>query len=364
MYSWFATAASGIEGIVGQELKQLGLTPAVEPGRCCFTASPADALRACMWLRAADRVFLLAGRFSARSFDELFEATRALAWRDLLPHNAALPVRGSCVRSQLMSVPDCQRIIKKAIAVGLSGSHEAMLPENGPECAVEFHIVRDEVIIGIDACGAPLHKRGYRTGHHEAPLRETLAAAVLLSSPWRPGLPFCDPMCGSGTLLIEAAMMAANIAPNLSRLFSMLAWPMSSNSKEKLMREEAREKQARVPFALLGSDADASAVQSALEHAHNAGVSQLVAIKEARAEDLRLAEPRGWVVANPPYGVRLGDADESQAAARCLRQLRADSGWRFCVITPDAAFERAFGMKAAKHRRFYNGRIECRALVF
>ncbi len=365
---WFAAVPFGTEGLCSQELRALGLAGvAADTGRVFFEGEPAGALAANLWLRTAERVYLQAGRFTAVTFEELFQGVVAIPWEDLVPPDGRLPVRAQCARSRLMSPSDCQKILKKAIAERFRRTRGlARLPETGAACAVSLWLSKDEVVLGVDASGEALHKRGYRLLNHEAPLRETLAAAVLLSSSWRPGVPLHDPMCGSGTLLIEAALIAARRAPGLSRAFAMEGWPMLEGADAERVRRQARE--AALPFcglAISGSDVDPQAIGLCAQHLRNAGLAEAVAARVCDAAELAAPGPSGFYIANPPYGERLDEGGDGKAALAALRALQERSpGWSMAFLTPYPGAERLFGRVADKRRRFYNGRLECTAYEY
>jgi putative N6-adenine-specific DNA methylase len=365
---WLATAAFGLEGVVARELRALGFADArAENGGARFTAAPQDALRANLWLRCADRVLLVCARFPAASFEELFEGTRALPWADWIPKDGAFPVRAHCARSQLMSARDCQAIVKKAVAERLKTAYCLQwLPETGAAYAIDVSLHGDVVQIALDASGEALNRRGYRTWNGEAPLRETLAAALVSLAPWRPGKPLHDPMCGTGTLLIEAAMQAANRAPGLRRAFACEAWAMMPACAAAEARAQAQT--AYNPQAIAGisgSDISADALALAERHLRQAGLEGLVRLEKRDVADLSLPGPPGAFLTNPPYGERLGNRQGAEALYRALRAL-ADRhpGWCLGVFTGHPGFERCYGRRADKKRRLYNGRLECEWLTF
>jgi putative N6-adenine-specific DNA methylase len=325
-----------------------------------------DALHANLHLRTADRVMLQMGRFAALTFDELFEGVRALPWEDLLPRSAALPVTGKCARSQLMSVRDVQAITKKAIVERLKKAYGLQwLPEDGPSYAVDAHMHGDVATLCVDASGAGLSRRGYRTWNGEAPLRETLAAAMCLVSPWRPGTPLLDPMCGTGTIAIEAALLAINRAPGIARTFAMEAWAQVDKTLADKLREEARQAERPTQAIIVGSDKDPEALELARRHIAAARVENIVQLRQCDAADARGEGERGAIIVNPPYGERLGAPDEADAAYRALRAAwRAHPDWSLTALTSNTGFERAFGKRADKRRRLFNGRIECELLQY
>ncbi len=365
-----ATAAFGLEGVVAGELKRLGYEDAKGfHGGATFRGSLTDAFRAGLNLRCADRVLIYLGRFEARSFDELFEGVKAIPFEEILPKNAFIHVTAKCARSQLMSVPDVQSISKKAIVERMKRVHSmGWLPEDGERYGIDVHIHEDRVAVTLDTSGQGLSRRGYRTFNAEAPLRESLAAAMVTAGPWRPWLPFFDPMCGSGTLCIEAAMVALDRAPGLLRPFDMEKWDVTDKAACAALRAEARErfeaKKALGPVPVFGSDIDRRAIEMSETHLRQAGLNGLVQFRRQDIKDavnpFPDAEKPGVVCTNPPYGERL--LDEKQAA-ELYKQLRALTdrmpGWGLCAISSHKDFERAYGKRADRKRRVYNGRIEC-----
>ena len=366
-FSWIATAAFGMEGLVARELAALGLPARAENGGARFLASLPDALRAQLWLRTADRVLLVVAAFEATSFSELFDQARDLPWERFLSRHTRFPVAGSCARSQLMSVRDCQAILKKAIVERLREKYHLFpLPEDGETVSVAFQIHENRVRLCLDASGTALSRRGYRTWNGEAPLRETLAAALVGLSPWRPGMPLVDPMCGTGTLLIEAAMRMADRAPGLARDFAMERWPDMPRADFARLREEARDRfdPARVS-GIRGGDIDPAAVELAERHLKAAGLWGRVSFRAEDMRNCRQAEPQGVFLTNPPYGERLSDRKTCEGLYRDLgAMLSRHPGWSLAAITSHPGFERCLGRRANKRRRFYNGRLECEFMTF
>lgn len=363
---WMATAAFGLEGLVKKELEQLGFKASAGQGGARFEAELEGAFLANLWLACADRVLLVLGEQQVTTFEELFDFVHSLPWGDLLPRDAAFPVSGNCVRSQLMSVSDCQRIAKKAIAGKLKDRYaQDWFPETGASYPVSVTLHRDVARVTLDASGDALNKRGYRTWVGEAPLRETLAAALVRLSPWRPGEPLYDPCCGSGTLLIEAAFLASDRAPGLYRRFAMEQWAGVSARALEGMRREASERFQRDKVAgIQGSDLDPAALELCARHLKQAGLLGLIPIERKDLRDVRLKAEAPCFLTNPPYGERLGDRKKSARIAAALgRLLSGHPGGRLCAITADPAFERQAGKKAASRRRLYNGRIECEFLI-
>jgi len=366
-YEWIATAAFGLEGIVARELERLGIEAKAENGGARFTASFEDAMRANLWLRCADRVLLVVGRFPARSFEELFEGVKALPWEDFITQNTRFPVNGKCARSQLMSVRDCQSITKKAIVERLKSKyHTSWFDENEETVAIDVALHGDIAQLTLDASGVALNRRGYRTWNGEAPLRETLAAALVSLSPWRPGMRLHDPMCGTGTLMIEAAMRMANRAPGLTREFAIEAW--HDMPVEAFARIRAEANDAFDPSSvegISGSDIDPEAVELANRHLRQAGLAGHVSFTVGDARECQIDGERGAFLCNPPYGERLSDRKACEELYREMGfLLRRHPGFTLSAITSHPGFERCFGRRADKKRRFYNGRLECEFMMF
>jgi len=366
-YEWIATAAFGLEGVVARELDRLNIPARAENGGARFTATLEDAMRANLWLRCADRVLLVVGRFEARSFEELFEGVRALPWEDFIGRNTRFPVNGKCARSQLMSVRDCQAITKKAIVERLKSKyHVDWLEETEETVSIDVALHGDVAQLTLDASGVALNRRGYRTWNGEAPLRETLAAALVSLSPWRPGMRLHDPMCGTGTLMIEAAMRMANRAPGLTREFAIESWRDMPTQAFAQIREEAQAafEPERIE-GISGSDIDPEAVELANRHLKQAGLSGRVSFTVGDARQCRIEGERGAFLCNPPYGERLSDRKECEELYREMGLLlRRHPGFTLSAITSHPGFERCFGRRADKKRRFYNGRLECEFMTF
>ena len=366
-YEWIATAAFGLEGVVAHELERLNIPAKAENGGARFTATFEDAMRANLWLRCADRVLLVMGRFEARSFEELFEGVRALPWEDFILRSTRFPVNGKCARSQLMSVRDCQSITKKAIVERLKSKyHVDWLEETDETVAIDVALHGDVAQLTLDASGVALNRRGYRTWNGEAPLRETLAAALVSLSPWRPGMRLHDPMCGTGTLMIEAAMRMANRAPGLTREFAIESWRDMPTQAFTQIREEAQAAfDPERSEGISGSDIDPEAVELANRHLRQAGLAGHVSFTVGDARECRIEAERGAFLCNPPYGERLSDRKECEALYREMGLLlRRHPGFTLSAITSHPGFERCFGRRADKKRRFYNGRLECEFMTF
>ncbi|MDI3281576.1 MAG: class I SAM-dependent RNA methyltransferase [Bacillota bacterium] len=363
-----ATAAFGLEALVAAELRQLGYRDlAVDNGQVTFRADEAAVCRANLWLRTADRVLIKVGSFSARTFDELFAGTRGLPWADWLPADAAFPVRGRSVGSQLFSVPDCQAIVKKAIVEKLKERYRRRwFPETGPLYAVEVALRKDVATLTIDTTGPGLHKRGYRRLVGPAPLKETLAAALVLLSRWQPDRALLDPLCGTGTIPIEAALLGKNIAPGLNRGFAAEAWPNLPPRLWAEARAEARDLARRdLKLRVYGSDIDPAALDLARLHAREAGLEGEVFFQRLPVSRVSSRFEYGYLITNPPYGQRLGEEREVERLYRELGEVfRRLETWSAGVLTPHPDFERLFGRRADRKRKLYNGRIECHYYQF
>jgi putative N6-adenine-specific DNA methylase len=366
-HSFLAAAAFGLEGVAAGEIKRMGIAAKAEQGGARFEGTLGQAFRANLWLRTADRVLMILAEKEVRSFEDLYQLVSSIPWEKWLPKDAAFPVSGKCVRSQLMSVRDCQAVGKKAICKRL-GSHYRMerFPETGAAYAIDIAIHSDLARVTLDMSGEALNRRGYRTWNGEAPLRETLAAALVDLSPWRVGMPLYDPCCGTGTLLIEAAMKAARRASGLQRSFACESFAFMPKAEMARLRAEAQE--AYDPDAAMdiaGSDLDPEALTLSQRHIAQAGFQGKI---QTHTDDLRtvhLSQPQGVFLANPPYGERLSDRKHCQALYREMGALlRRHPGWQMGVIASDPGFERAFGRRADKKRRLYNGRLECEFFIF
>jgi putative N6-adenine-specific DNA methylase len=363
-----ATAAFGLESIVANELKKLGYENLkVENGRVSFTAD-SDAIARCnLWLRCADRLQLKVGEFEARSFEELFEQTKALPWSDWLPENAEFPVEGKSIQSQLFSVPDCQAIVKKAIVEKMKIRYpRKWFEENGPKYRIQVALLKDRVTLTIDTSGAGLHKRGYRKLSSEAPLKETLAAALVSISRWKADRAFIDPCCGSGTIPIEAALMGRNIAPGLGRDFVAENWSQIPANLWRQAREEARDSILhQQPLGIMGFDVDSSVLDLARYHAKQAGLQNLVSFQQQDVRQLASKYNYGYLITNPPYGERLSEINEVEVLYRDMGKVfRKLDTWSFYIISSHPRFEGLFQRKADKKRKLYNGRIQCNYFQF
>lgn len=363
-----ATSAFGLESVVARELRNLGYENArAENGRVLFAAD-LDAISRCnLWLRSADRLLVQIGQFPARTFDELFEGTRLLPWSDWLPESANFPVQGKSIKSRLFSVSDCQAIVKKAVVESLKKRYRRQwFDENGPRFKIEVSLLGDIATLTLDTSGAGLHKRGYRPLSHAAPLKETLAAALVQLSRWKPDRAFIDPFCGSGTIAIEAAMIGRNIAPGLMRHFDAQDWPVLSPSRWTQAVQEARDlARPRQRLGIFGFDIDQEAVRMARYHSRQVGLDTGLHWEARAVKDVRSRFRYGYIVTNPPYGERLAGPKELPVIYQGLRQLfmHLDT-WSHSILSADLNLEKSFKKKADKKRKLYNGRILCNLYQF
>lgn len=365
--TWLATAAFGLEGVVKRELNELGFDAKAELGCVRFEATPEDAFKANLWLRTADRVLLLVGEGKAETFDDLFELVKRLHWHEFLPRDARFPVSGKCARSQLMSVSDCQAITKKAIAEEMkSRYHLTWCAETGVEYPVDVSIHGNIARLTIDSSGDALNRRGYRTWNGEAPLRETLAAAMVSLSPWRMSMPLHDPCCGTGTLLIEAAMRMSNRAPGLTRAFTMEKWSFADKKMMDRIRNEAKAAyKPELIHDISGSDISPEALELARRHIIQAGFEGKIKVWQADLRQLTLENSAICFILNPPYGERMSDKKSCEQLYRELHEMKnRHPNSRLCVISSHPGFERAYGGRAVQKRRLYNGRLECEYLIY
>lgn len=357
-----ATCLFGLEGLLGREIDALGYKRCETiDGRVTFEGDESAAPRANINLRFAERVYINMGTFPCTTFDSLFEGTCSLPWEEFISKDDAFPVSGHCIKSKLFSVPNCQKIVKKAVARRLGGKYGLeTLPETQTVYKIEFFIFKDSASLMIDTSGTALHKRGYRPETVSAPLRETLAAALASLARPRENVLFCDPFCGSGTIAIEAAMIMKNIAPGINRSFAAELFPAFSEKLWREAREEARANEVSTDFRASAGDIDPECVRIAEEAARRAGVSDTVSVRCADALKLTSDGVRGTIVTNPPYGERLMTPEAVRGLyadmGKCFRSLEP---WQIYVLTPAEDFERLYGRRADKIRKLYNGMIPC-----
>ncbi|MBP1043329.1 class I SAM-dependent RNA methyltransferase [Vagococcus sp. BWB3-3] len=360
-FKLIATVASGMEALVGKELRDLGIECQVENGKAIFHGDMETIATANLWLRTADRVKIVVGEFKAVTFEELFEQTKAIPWEDILPMDAEFPVAGKSIKSTLFSVSDCQAITKKAIVSRLSDVYHryGRLPETGALFALEVALLKDQVTITLDTTGPSLFKRGYRIDKGGAPLKENMAAALVLLTNWRKDRPFYDPVCGSGTICIEAALIGHNIAPGFNREFAFEAWEWFDKDLLDKVRNEAEEKaDYDIELDILGTDYDPRMIKIAQANAEEAGLADSIVFKQLQLSDFKTEKEYGVIVANPPYGERLGEEESVHKLYREMGETyRPLKTWSKYILTSDLAFETFYKAKATKKRKLYNGSL-------
>lgn len=358
----------GAEGMVADELRRMGaqgVTP--ENGRVLFDGGPQMAARANLRLRYGERVQIVLGMFEARTFEELFQNVRALPWEAFIGKTDRFPVKGRSISSKLHSVPDCQSIVKKAVVERLKSRYRVpWFEETGALCQIQFLIMKDKVTVTIDTSGAGLHKRGYRALSAQAPIKETLAAMMADLAHVHSDHTVIDPMCGSGTLLIEAALKAKNIAPGLHRRFAGEELPFIPEEIWREEREEARSLiKTDASFQAFGYDIDEEALSVARDNAQKAGVADVLVFKKRDIRNFSEPFDRAAVLCNPPYGERLLDTERARELYRTMGRLFVKKpGWTYTIISPDEEFEQCFGRKADKRRKLYNGMIKCQVYLY
>ena len=357
----------GLEGIAGDELRRLNMENVrVENGRVLFSGDQRSLAKANVCLRTGERVLLTLADFKATTFEELFQGVYRTNLEDFIPKDGNFPVKGHCLNSQLMSVPDCQAIVKKAASKRLGEKYGvSWLPETGAKYQLQFSIMNDRVQLYLDTSGPGLHKRGYRANANEAPLRETLAAAMVMLTKYR-GRDFVwDPFCGSGTIPIEAALIARNKAPGMYRRFSAEAFSWMNPEVWGDVRAEAKDKEFQGNYRILGSDNDPKCVCLAMANARKAGVDGVVKFQDADATKMSLPTDSGILICNPPYGQRMMEQQSAQRLYSALgRHLKFADGWNKYIITSEPEFEHYFGRRADKKRKLYNGMIQCNYYMY
>ena len=357
----------GLEGLAGDELRRLNMENVrVEDRRVLFTGSEADLAKANICLRTGERVMIVLAQFTAKSFEELFQGVYHAQLERFIPKDGQFPVKGHCLNSQLMSVSDCQAIIKKAASRRLGEKYGvSWLPETGIKYQLHFTILNDQVTLSLDTTGAGLHKRGYRAVSNEAPLHETLAAGMIQLARYRGKEYFWDPFCGSGTIPIEAALIAKNRAPGLNRHFAAEEFPWMPKEAWEQARIEAKDREFKGNYRILGSDNDPACVSLAMANARKAGVADAIEFRDGDATKMSLPAESGIIVCNPPYGERMMEQQSAQRLYAALgRHLKFANDWKKFVITSEPEFEHYFGCRADKKRKFYNGKIKCDYFMF
>ena len=357
----------GLEGLAGDELRRMNMENVrVEDRRVLFTGDAAAMAKANLWLRTGERVMVVLAQFTAKSFEELFQGVYHTNLEDFIPQDGQFPVKGHCLNSQLMSVPDCQAIIKKAASKRLGEKYGmAWLPETGIKYQLHFTVLNDQVTLCLDTSGPGLHKRGYRAIGNDAPLHETLAAGMIQLTRYRGREFVWDPFCGSGTIPIEAALIAKNRAPGLNRRFAAEAYPWAPAEIWEQVRTEAKDKEFKGNYRILGSDNDPTCVSLSMANARKAGVADCITFKDGDATKMSLPTDCGILICNPPYGERMMEQQSAQRLYAALgRHLKFANDWKKYIITSEPEFEHYFGRRADKKRKFYNGKIKCDYYMF
>ena len=358
----------GLEGLAADEMRRLELKEVqAENGRVLCQGTAADIPRLNLNLRTGERVLIVLGSFPANNFDQLFEGTKALPWEQFIPRDGQFPVKGFSLNSQLHSVPTCQAMIKKAVAARLGGKYGLnQMPETGALYQIQFSIMKDTATLMLDTSGAGLHKRGYRAKGVVAPLRETLAAAMVMLSRYKGRDPLCDPFCGSGTIPIEAALIAKNRAPGLSRNFSAQKWKNVDGKLWLQAADEAMDKEFDGEYEIWGGDLDPQAVEMARRNAELAEVDDVVKFEVSDATRFHWGGLHGRVVTNPPYGERIMERREAEELYRAFGTAwrKFPDGWKLYLLSSHTEFERTFGKQADKKRKLYNGMLKCDLFMY
>lgn len=363
-FNLVATAAAGLEAVVGREIRDLGIDCQVENGKVRFQGDVRTIATTNLWLRAADRIKIVVGEFPARTFEELFQGVYKLNWENYLPLGAKFPIsKAKCVKSKLHNEPSVQAISKKAVVKKLQKVYHRPegipLQESGAEFRIEVSILKDKATVMIDTTGASLFKRGYRVEKGGAPIKENMAAAIIELSNWYPDKPFIDPTCGSGTFCIEAAMIGMNIAPGFNRDFAFEEWNWVDADLVQQVRDEAEEKaNYDIELDISGFDIDGRMIDIAKKNAEEAGLADVIKLKQMRLQDLKTDKINGVIVSNPPYGERLLDDKAVDILYNEMGQTFAPlKTWSKFILTSDEQFEQNYGSQADRKRKLYNGTL-------
>ncbi|MBM0867874.1 putative N6-adenine-specific DNA methylase [Staphylococcus auricularis] len=364
MFQLLAVCPMGLEAVVAKEVQSLGYETTIENGRIFFEGDETAIAKANLWLRTADRVRIVLGQFHTTSFDDLFEQTLALPWESIIAEDGQFPVQGRSVKSKLYSVPDCQSIVKKAIVERLKRNYQVSgwLEETGAKYPVEVAIHKDQALLTIDTSGSGLNKRGYRIAQGEAPIKETLAASLIRLANWTGNTPLIDPFCGSGTIAIEACLIAQNIAPGFNRDFVSEAWDiMPENLYEDLRDEADQQAEYDKPIEVYASDTDPEMIEIAKRNAAEVGLSDIIQFSVKDVNTLSLPDNQAIaLVGNPPYGERIGDREEVNEMYRYIGKLMKQHPYLSAyILTSNKEFEYLANRKATKRRKLFNGYIEC-----
>ncbi len=357
----------GVEAFLSRELKNIGIAvTAVEDGRVSFTGGYTEMIKANLWVRTGERVLIKLCEFKVTDFDALYNGVKNAPWGDFLPQNAKIPISGHCLKSKLSSSPRCRAIIKKAIADAVGEKYGiSHMSEDGAEYQIRFSLLKDRVTVSIDTSGEGLHKRGYRQQSNAAPLRETLAAALVYLSRWRYEDTLADPFCGSGTIPIEAAMIKRNIAPGLKRSFAFEAFEQIPKDLLSDLKAEAVSLEKDVPLNILASDINPEYAELTRENAKKAGVDKYIKVSTGDAREFFNTASGGTIIANPPYGERLSDKEEcAKLYGEFARAFLALDNWSAYILASSDSFEEEFGKKADKTRKLYNGMLQCRVYQY
>ena len=366
-YTYITPCHFGIEKTLSFEVRKIGgENITVTDGRVMFTGGAELCAKANICLSTAERVCVVLGQFRARTFDELFEGIKALPLSEFIGRHEAFPNTGHSLNSTLKSIPACQKIIKKAMAVNLCKSYGLQtMPESGATAQIRFSIMKDEVTLMLDTSGVGLHKRGYRRDSNAAPIKETLAAGLIDLARVRSSDVVVDPFCGSGTICIEAAMIALNRAPGLNRSFMAQKWACVPETVWQQARTEALDREYRGEYHILGSDIDPASLEIAQQNARKAGVGKLIEFREADATKMSLPADKGLIVCNPPYGERMLEQRSAQRLYSAFgRHLKYADGWKKYIISSEPEFEHYYGKQAVKKRKLYNGRLQCNVYMY
>lgn len=358
LFKCFASCSFGLESVVALELKKLGFKDVEqEDARVYFSSDKAGIAKANIWLRSADRVYIEISDFLADSFESLFEGVKSIDWEAYIPKDAAFPVNADSVKSKLFSVSDIQSVSKKAAAERLIRFYKSSLPETAEKYDIHIKLFKDRVSACLNTSGQGLNRRGYRAANVQAPIRETLAAGLVILTGWKGDSDFADPMCGSGTIAIEAAMIGANIAPGLNRIFDAEKWRIYKDEWE-IEREKARSAK-KEPAIVFASDIDRNALSAADRNAKAAGVE----LKIFHADIKDFSRKDCIVLSNPPYAERMGDIKSVHELYIAMGKALKNADRKY-IITADDDFERFFGSRAARKRKLYNGNIRCNFYQF
>ncbi|MFZ7121408.1 MAG: THUMP domain-containing class I SAM-dependent RNA methyltransferase [Eubacteriaceae bacterium] len=356
-----ATCTFGLEGILKDEVCKLGINDInVKNGRVEYEGDVNILAKSNIWLRTADRILIKIAEFDAVTFDELFEKTKECNWERWITKEGAFPVaKATSVKSKLFSKSDCQKIVKKAVVEKMKKKYKLKwFEETGESYPIYVNILKDKVTLSIDSSGIGLHKRGYRVKGNEAPLKETLAAAMIFLSKWDVSRILADPFCGSGTILIEAAQIGKNIAPGLNRSFISENWSSNYKKTYKLIKQDARDQINDKEFRILGSDIDKRSVVLAMGNAQTAEVSEYISFQKLDVSKFSSNKKYGVIITNPPYGERLSSKKEVEKLYKVMGKTFSQLDyWSYFILTGHLSFEKYFGKRATKNRKLYNGNI-------